>query len=138
MRNQMSRKRPVSVPYVSPFKFSVRRTEVLTVTQMPTFVIYKNGDKIKDLVGANQAGLQVRPLVDCLRRSHSPKNYEDTCCRGGELCINTILAPGTRCLLAFGLTSVCCWLLRRTRCARVPACQKTSVCVRPFVSSIAF
>ena len=63
MRNQTSRKRSASVPYVTPF--SVRKIEILIliVTQMPTFVVFKNGNKVKDLVGANQAGLNVCPPI---------------------------------------------------------------------------
>ena len=32
------------------------------IVQMPTFILFKNGNKIKDVVGANPKGLQVRPL----------------------------------------------------------------------------
>lgn len=37
--------------------------EVLNASQMPTFVAFKNGNKLKDLVGANPAGLQVRSSI---------------------------------------------------------------------------
>lgn len=32
-------------------------------SQMPTFVLFKNGQKVKELVGANPAGLQVSLLT---------------------------------------------------------------------------
>jgi len=31
--------------------------------QMPTFIIFKNGEKVGELVGANPQGLQVRTLI---------------------------------------------------------------------------
>lgn len=30
---------------------------------MPTFMVFKNGEKVNELVGANQAGLQVRTVI---------------------------------------------------------------------------
>ena len=33
--------------------------------QMPTFILFKNGEKVKELVGANPAGLQVCILPPC-------------------------------------------------------------------------
>jgi hypothetical protein len=37
--------------------------EVLNASQMPTFVAFKNGEKLKDLVGAAPQGLQVRSSI---------------------------------------------------------------------------
>ncbi len=36
---------------------------MLTTLQMPTFIVYKDGQKVKELVGANPQGLQVRTLI---------------------------------------------------------------------------
>ena len=36
---------------------------MLTTLQMPTFIVYKDGQKVKELVGANPQGLQVRSLI---------------------------------------------------------------------------
>ena len=49
------------MPYVSPFSF--RNIEVLTASQMPTFLVFRNGEKINELVGADQQGLQVCSLI---------------------------------------------------------------------------
>jgi hypothetical protein len=36
---------------------------MLTTLQMPTFIVFKDGNKVKELVGANPRGLQVRTLI---------------------------------------------------------------------------
>ena len=62
MNSQLYRRRSASVPYVAPCPFG-RRSTVLTVSQMPTFVVYKNGNKIDELVGASPPKLQVCTLI---------------------------------------------------------------------------
>jgi hypothetical protein len=49
------------VPYVTPFSFW--KTDVLTAPQMPTFIVFKDGAKAGDLVGANPQGLHVCPPI---------------------------------------------------------------------------
>ena len=60
MSNQISPRRSASVRYaVVP----CGEIEVLSACQMPTFAAFKNGQKLKDLVGANPGGLKVRPSI---------------------------------------------------------------------------
>ena len=47
------------------------------ISQMPTFVVYKNGEKIKELVGANPAGLEVRTLIIRTHLHVTDKSYRN-------------------------------------------------------------
>jgi len=44
---------------------------------MPTFIIFKNGEKVKELVGANPAGLQVRTLIVHAYLDETDKSYRN-------------------------------------------------------------
>lgn len=48
-----------SVPYVHSFSFWWIEVIVVTVSQMPTFLVYQGGQKVNEVVGANQEGLHV-------------------------------------------------------------------------------
>ena len=58
MNRKLYPRKSASVPYVAPCP-SGRRGTVLTVFQMPTFIVFKDGNKVNELVGANPQGLQV-------------------------------------------------------------------------------
>ena len=60
MNSQTSRKRLASVPYVYPSRLPfVDDRENCLVSQMPTFVVFKDGAKLDEVVGANPGKLEV-------------------------------------------------------------------------------
>jgi hypothetical protein len=60
MISQTSRKRLASAPYVYPSRLPfVDDRESCLFFQMPTFVVFKGGEKLQEIVGANPGKLQV-------------------------------------------------------------------------------
>jgi len=65
-----SRRKSAFVLYVAP-PLAPLVEELLTASQMPTFAVFKDGNKIDELVGAHPANLQVcLPIVKCTSASH--------------------------------------------------------------------
>ena len=62
------------------YSFSFWWTEVIVVTgsQMPTFIVFQGGQKVNEIVGADQGGLQVGPSIiwspSRLQRTHEGSN----------------------------------------------------------------